>query len=525
MKKAHKTLLSFVIFVTLVVSGGSAIAIFHPIEFFLNERTIGHSSAEFTFGMVLSSLLVLTAYGCWSIPRLHNEVDQRKKAQSAALELAKHDPLTGLPNRRKFHDNFQCLSRSTSPGKFRAVMMLDIDGFKPINDVYGHAFGDALLVAFAERLDALIDGDGFVARLGGDEFAIVSAEFSSKAEVAGLARRLLLKVQQTFEIDAKSVSIGTGIGIALFPEDGFSTAELLRRADIALYRAKVSGRSSFRFFEVAMDASILHRTLLEQRLRTAIAKNEVEVHYQPILNLKTRAITGFEALARWKDKDFGQVPPDEFIPLAEDSGLITDLTFSLLAKAASTAARWPDEMTLSFNLSAILLADTTLPLKVLRTLNDARFPPDRLTLEITETAIIKNPALARHTLEQLSGARIRIALDDFGTGHSSLNYLRDFPIHTVKIDKSFTMRMSDSAECRAIVDAVLVLSKGMGFDTIAEGIEQKDILDDLNASGCHLGQGFLFGAATSAEAVDRLIEENRTPGAVEYAGDMEVVAN
>ena len=521
MTQKYSAYFTMIVIASATTVGGYFVIMFDPLEFFTKNTMIDSRLLEFIFDVIISAFVILLFYAFWSIPRLQREVSHRKKAQDDALELAKHDPLTGLPNRRKFHDNFQRLSHSTSPDRFRAVMMLDIDGFKPINDVYGHGFGDLLLVSIAERLTSLLEGDGFVSRLGGDEFAIVSAEFSDKAEIAGFARRLLLKIQQPFDIQGKSVSVGTGIGIALFPEDGFSASELLRRADIALYRAKVSGRSSFRFFEVAMDASILHRTLLEQRLRNAITKDEVEVHYQPILNLKTQAITGFEALARWKDKDFGQVPPCEFIPLAEDCGLITDLTYSLLAKASSVAARWPDDLTLSFNLSANLLADTTLPLKILRTLNESRFPPDRLILEITETAIIKNPALARHTLEQLTGARIKIALDDFGTGHSSLNYLRDFPIHTVKIDKSFTMQMANSAECRAVVDAVVVLSKGIGFDTVAEGIEEQEVLDGLNSSGCHLGQGFLFGAATSAEAVDRLIRDNRPPA---HAGNIDAVA-
>lgn len=508
MKFAHSLAFTWSIIISASLFGGYFTAQLHPLDLLLEEKLLTHYQGEFLVGSILSAFVILTAYGCWSIPKLRREVKKRKKAQSAALELAKHDALTGLPNRRKLHEAFQQLARNTIEGNYRAVMMLDIDGFKPINDVYGHAFGDSVLVALAERLTSMLEEDGFVARLGGDEFAIVTAEYEHKDEIASFARRLLTLFQTPFDIDGKSVSVGCGIGIAIFPDDGYSATELLRRGDIALYRAKSSGRSAYRFFEVNMDASILHRTLLEQRLRAALRSNDIRVHYQPILNLQNERIVGFEALARWHDADFGQVAPAQFIPLAEDCGLITDLTYSVLREATTIAATWPEHLSLSVNISANLLADSTLPLKVVKILGETSFSPERLVLEITETALIKNPIFAGQTLRQLADAKIRIALDDFGTGHSSLSYIRDFPIHTVKIDKSFTMKMSENPECRAIVDAVLVLAKGLGFHTVAEGIEQQDVLEKLNALGCPLGQGFLFGAATSAEAVETLIKQH-----------------
>lgn len=465
-----------------------------------------HLYFDIATGVFMVFALTGVIYGLWATRRLRKELSERSSEHSEALALAQHDALTGLPNRRRLLEAFGDLSRNLKDNSFRAIMMLDLDGFKPINDVYGHAFGDKLLRSFADRLAETVGSDGIVARLGGDEFAIVSPVFKDKTEASGFARRLLTRLGDRFEFGERQISIGTGIGISLYPHDGHAITELLRRADIALYRAKSSGRSTYRFFEVDMDASILHRTLLEQRLRRAIEDEDVKVHYQPILDMDTGRIAGFEGLARWSDSDFGMVPPKQFIPIAEDCGIISELTRHLLAQACETAHTWPDDLYLSFNLSPVQLQDPALPEQIRSIIDASKFPPERLVLEITETSLVKNPESARRILTELTETGITIALDDFGAGHSSLSYLRDFPIKKVKIDKSFTERMLSDKQCGAIVEAVLVLSKGLDIEAVAEGVEHGDVHDALSSNGCHYGQGFLYAKAVSADAAAELLQ-------------------
>ncbi|NBN64367.1 EAL domain-containing protein [Microvirga tunisiensis] len=442
----------------------------------------------------------------WRMRRLRAEASRQEAAAADALALAQHDALTGLPNRRRLEQAFPSMVHLLDPGQHRAVMMMDMDGFKPINDVYGHSFGDELLREFADRLVETVGDEGLVARLGGDEFAIVTPVLENKDAATGIARRLLNRIQEPFVVGERQVSVSTGIGIAVFPDNGYSIVELLRRADVALYRAKTSGRATFRFFEVAMDAAILHRTLLEQRLRVAISSKAIEPHFQPVLDLKSRRVVGFEALARWTDRDFGTVPPSQFIAIAEDCGLMPELTDHLLRSACEAAATWPKDQYLSFNISPVQLQDRMLPLKVLTILNQTGMDPRRLELEITENSLVRDPKTAKEILDQLSSTGIRIALDDFGTGHSSLRYLREFHIDTLKIDQSFVARMSSDEESAAIIRAILGLSRGLGIETVAEGIEQRDQIEALNTQGCRFGQGFLFSAAVPASDVNRLMQ-------------------
>ncbi len=398
--------------------------------------------------MIFLSFLSSAAAGAWvgSVRKTHELSDALEEAEAALTQAqaqALHDPLTGLPNRRHIEMVFPSMVHMMEPDEFRAVIMMDIDGFKPVNDVYGHSFGDLLLKEFAGRLIEAVGEGGLVARLGGDEFAIVTGVLANKDAAAGVARRVLNRVQEPFLIGARQVTVGSGIGIAVFPDNGYSIVELLRRADVALYRAKTSGRSTFRFFETEMDAAILHRTLLEQRLRGAIAGNQISPHFQPVWNLRSEKIAGFEALARWTDRDFGKVPPSHFIPIAEDCGLMPELTDHLLMKSCEAALRWPADIYLSFNLSPVQLHDRMLPLRILTILGNTGFPPERLEIEITENALIKDPKTAREILGQLSEAGMRIALDDFGTGHSSLRYLRDFRVDRIKVDRSFIAGMGE----------------------------------------------------------------------------------
>lgn len=442
---------------------------------------------------------------------LAGQLEEAEAALTDARALAQHDPLTGLPNRRHIEMVFPSMVHMMEPDQFRAVIMMDIDGFKPVNDVYGHSFGDLLLKEFAGRLNEVVGEGGLVARLGGDEFAIVTGILAHKDAAAGIARRVLNRVQEPFLIGARQVTVGSGIGIAVFPDNGYSIVELLRRADVALYRAKTSGRSTFRFFETEMDAAILHRTLLEQRLRGAISSNQISPYFQPIWNLRSEKIAGFEALARWTDRDFGKVPPSHFIPIAEDCGLMPELTDHLLTRSCEAALQWPEDVYLSFNLSPVQLHDRMLPLRILTILGKTAFPPERLEIEITENALIKDPRTAREILGQLSEAGIRIALDDFGTGHSSLRYLRDFRVDRIKIDRSFVAGLGEdgeNGESAAIVRAILGLAAGLGIEAIAEGIEEQQQKLQLSREGCNFGQGFLFSQAISAEEAYALICAN-----------------
>lgn len=434
-------------------------------------------------------------YALRRMTELRREIRSRRKAEERATRLAMHDPLTGLPNRRKFDLRFREIVDKTRENAFHAVMMLDMDGFKPVNDAFGHSVGDALLNAFAERLEATIGEEGCVARLGGDEFAILTGDLDGPMDATRLARQLVSVFQEPFVVDGLKINVSTGIGVALYPEDGAAADRLLRRADIALYRAKGMGRGNFCFFEHGMDEAITRRALIENRLRAAIASEEIEPHFQPIQNLANGNVVAFEALARWTDAELGYVPPDQFIGVAEDSGLIAPLSDMLLRKSLEAASKWPDHISLSYNLSAVQLQDRALSIKILSITNALNFDPHRLEIEVTEGALVRDMEIARDTLLNLSNAGIKIALDDFGTGHSSLRYIREFHIDKLKIDQSFVQTLKSKPESELIIRAILGLSHGLGVETTAEGIEDEEQLRVLIGEGCELGQGYLFGKA------------------------------
>jgi len=473
---------------------------------------------EAIMAFAVSFLLSALFYYRHTVAKLSGLLATHMEARDTADELAHQDTLTGLPNRRRFEKVFADLTESADMDMYRGVFMLDLDGFKPINDVYGHSFGDGLLRIFADRLVEVVGDTGIVARLGGDEFAVVTPPLAKKEDAAGLANRIIKRIDDRFNLDGRQVAIGTGIGISIFPDDGYSSAELLRRADIALYRAKNAGRSSFRFFEVEMDASILHRTLLEQRLRAALKAQEIKPKFQPILDLSTKKVVAFESLARWTDQDFGNVPPSQFIPIAEESSMISELSAFLLEESCKAAVTWPEHISLNFNLSAVQLRDESLPEGIAEILGRTGLPAKRLTLEITETSLVKDPEMAKDILESLAASGITIALDDFGTGHSSLSYLRDFPINKVKIDRTFTATMDHDPESNAIIRAILGLSKGLDIEVVAEGIESAELVEALTDNGCQYGQGYFFGEAAPAEQAVRLVDLSGTKHSSREAG-------
>ena len=454
---------------------------------------------------VMSAALLFYVYR--RLQDLSREIEARRAAEHTAQRLARHDPLTGLPNRRFFNEKLDEALRCQDPQECRAaVLMLDLDGFKAVNDVHGHMVGDRVLVEFAERIGKACR-NALVARVGGDEFAIVLPHIHSLDEPAAVARRISLAVAEPFTIAGAETALGVGIGIAVAPNDGTKADDLVRRADLALYRAKAEGRSATRFFEPAMDAHVERRRVIERELRSAIAGNQVEMHYQPLVNLSGDRIIGFEALARWQSPTLGAVTPNVFIAIAEESGLIHRLSDQLLRVACREAKNWPEQLTLAFNISPVQLRDATLGLRILGILGETGLPPRRLELEITESAIVGDGPLARRMIDELRAAGVRIALDDFGTGYATMSQLLSFRFDKIKIDRSFVERLGSGQGSEVIVRAIIGLAKGLGLTTTAEGIETTAQLADLKADGCLEGQGYLFGKAIPAAAIPDLLRK------------------
>jgi diguanylate cyclase (GGDEF)-like protein len=435
------------------------------------------------------------------------EVARRVDAERQARELALQDALTGLPNRRRFDQELKAaLGAPPRAGGAHAVLLLDLNHFKRVNDMYGHGAGDAVLIMAARRLQrAVRDGD-LVVRFGGDEFAILARQLAGAEDATSIALRVIAEFDQPIIIDSTQHAVGVGIGIALFPNDAQSADDLLRKADIALYRAKADAGSASRFFEPEMDARIRERDLLERDLRIAVRDGDVVPFFQPLINLKTRQVVGFEALARWTHPTLGEIPPDRFIPVAESCGLIGVLSEQLLAKAAATACQWPSDITLSFNISPLQLKDQTLGLRILKLIGDAGLPAHRLELELTESALVRDLEGAQEVLGGLRAAGVRIALDDFGTGYSSLYHLRNFKVDKIKIDRSFVNGVGTEVEADALVQALLGLGQGLGLTVTAEGVEECGQATALLERGCDQGQGFLFARAMTAAQTAQFIE-------------------
>ena len=437
------------------------------------------------------------------------EMKARSGAELEAKRLARHDPLTGLPNRRFFVEMLGEVLQTTTGGSRAAVLMLDLDGFKSVNDAYGHAVGDQTLIEFAQRVSAIMREGAVFTRIGGDEFAVVLPDINSLDDPTALARRIVGAVAEPFSIGPISTSVGVGVGIAIAPSDGMDPELLVQRADRALYRAKSKGRSCIRFFEADMDAHVERRIAIETALRAAVAAKTIVPYYQPVVAFAGRRVVGFEALARWKSDEFGWVAPDQFITVAEEIGIISELGDQLLRQACLDARAWPADLTLAFNISAVQLRDPTIGLRVLAILAETGFNPRRLELEITETALVDNMKIAQEITSQLRQAGVRIALDDFGTGYATLSQLLSLKLDRIKIDRSFVDRLGKDRESTTIVRAVLGLASGFNLETTAEGIENDEQLVSLRAEGCLEGQGYLFGKAVPAYDVQSLLESHK----------------
>lgn len=454
---------------------------------------------------VMAKALEVFRQNVWALEQAHAATEE---AQRHAEALARHDALTGLPNRRVFLEELDHAIESAGDGGMaHAVLLLDLDRFKPVNDTHGHAVGDGVLCEVASRLQNVAGANHKVTRLGGDEFALIAQFDCGRGEVAQaaikLANRAIQSVSEPIFVGNARVEIGVSIGAACCASDGENAEELLRAADIAMYRAKQEGRGTVRFFERSMGIELTERTRLEADLRQAITDGEIEAHYQPIVAMADNRLLGFEILARWNHRENGLLAPAAFIPLAEETGLIHDLTFQILRRACREASGWPRDLTLSLNLSPLQLQDTMLPTRIMAILFEADFPPNRLEIEITETALVADLDMAKSILSALQGLGIKISLHDFGTCYSGLYHLRELKLDKIKIDKSFVQSMSVNPESKKIVHAILGLTKSLGVPTVAEGIETADLLDLMTKSGCEFGQGFYFGKpmpATEAHA-------------------------
>jgi diguanylate cyclase (GGDEF)-like protein len=390
-----------------------------------------------------------------------------------------------------------------------AVLCVDLDHFKRVNDTLGHAAGDALLQAAADRLRACIRETDIIARLGGDEFAIVQVMAEQPRAATVLAERLIADLSRPFEIAGHQVVVGASVGIALAPSDGIDADQLMKSADMALYRAKSDGRGVLRYFESEMDAKMQVRRGLELDLRKALVEQEFELFYQPIVDLEANQVSGFEALLRWNHPTGGLIGPGDFIPIAEDMGLIIPLGEWVLRQACLEAAGWPDDVKVAVNLSPAQFKSKTLALAVTSALAASGLSPSRLELEITESVLLQDNETVRGILHQLRELGVRISMDDFGTGYSSLSYLRSFPFDKIKIDQSFVRDMCLHDDSGAIVRAVAGLGKNLGMATTAEGVETNEQLGRLREEGCTEVQGYLFSRPLPASEVPRLLAKVR----------------
>jgi diguanylate cyclase (GGDEF)-like protein/PAS domain S-box-containing protein len=434
------------------------------------------------------------------------DITERRKAEARIAHMAHHDGLTNLPNREFFQDRLRlALERSQPTGKRVAVLCVDLDLFKNVNDSFGHPIGDRLLKAVAQRLRAEVRGENLAARLGGDEFVIALAADVSPNEASDFADRLIGVLSARYDIDGIEIIVGASIGIALSPGDGASCEELMRNADMALYRAKSDGGGVHHFFEREMDRQAQKRRDMERDLRRAFANGEFELHYQPLVDIAANRISGFESLLRWRNPDQGMISPAEFIPVAEDIGLIVALGEWVLREACTEAMNWPADIKIAVNLSPVQFRSRNLVQAVISALAHSGLSPRRLELEITESVFLAETEANLAILHQLRELGVSISMDDFGTGYSSLSYLRSFPFDKIKIDRSFVKDLAQRSDCVAIVRAISGLGRSLNITTTAEGVETTDQLDWLRAEGCNEVQGFLFSAARPASEVAALL--------------------
>jgi diguanylate cyclase (GGDEF)-like protein len=439
--------------------------------------------------------------------RLKVEIADREESQARSQYLAYHDSLTGLGNRLLFKEQLEEALKdvSVTPHPL-AVLFLDLDGFKAVNDTLGHSFGDLLLKSVATKLRDLLPRTDRVARLGGDEFAILQISAAQPGSSIALAEKIIEIVGQPSNIDGHDVTVGASVGIAIAHPGSMSTENFLKSADLAMYSAKSDGRGTYRMFDPEMDAIVQARRILERDMRTALVQNRFKLLYQPLVNLQTKKVTAFEALMRWHHPERGMVAPSEFIPVAEEIGLIVQLGEWALRQACREAMGWPDYISVSVNLSPLQFAKGNLVATVMNALASSGLPASRLELEITESVLLEKCERNIGILNQLRDLGVRISMDDFGTGYSSIGYLRSFQFDKIKIDQSFVRDLLVDKRSLAIVRAIAGLGVSFGMTTTAEGVETEEQMRCLNLEGCIEVQGYLYSKPVPAEEINGLLE-------------------
>jgi diguanylate cyclase (GGDEF)-like protein len=458
-------------------------------------------------GRTISIVNRAMANGGWVAT--HEDITERTRAEERIRHMARHDSLTGLPNRAAFREEMEQSLKRVRRGQMIAAMCLDLDNFKNVNDTLGHLLGDKLLCAAATRLKEVVRETDTIARLGGDEFAVLQIGLDKPEAAGSFAQRIITAINQPYDLDGHQVVVSTSIGIAIAPNDGGTTEQLLRNADMALYRAKSDGRSVYRYFEPEMDQQLQARRSLEIDLRTAVQNDEFELFYQPQVDAVTEQITGCEALLRWNSPTRGMVSPGEFVSLAEEIGLIVPIGEWVLKQACCEAATWPKPVRVAVNLSPAQFKSRSVMQSVINALAVSGLEANRLELEITESVLLHDNEATLATLHQLRSFGIKISMDDFGTGYSSLSYLRSFPFDKIKIDRCFIKDISDKGDCAAIVKAVAGLGKGLGIATTAEGVETVEQLHKVRSEGCTEVQGYLFSAPQPAAALREYFERKK----------------
>jgi diguanylate cyclase (GGDEF)-like protein len=468
----------------------------------LSDYTNAHEEWQLD-ELIISFAIASLVFGLRRMQDQRRELALRLAAEQHATMLALQDALTGLPNRRRFMEALTTLVGQHSG--CHAVIILDLDRFKPVNDVFGHASGDEALRTVAQRLKSLGDERILSARLGGDEFALIARNLTASTEAEKIAERVISAIEIPIAAVGIEHRLEVSLGIAEIDRSTNVAEEFMRRADVALYRAKEVHGSAHVLYDEAMDTERQESVRLEKDLRGALSAGAIVPNYQPIVDLRTGDILKFEALARWYDPARGEIPPAVFIPLAETRGLIAAITETILYRACADAISWPPAILLSVNLSAVLLADKSFILKLVKILSDTHFPASRLELEITEQALGADYEVVRPFLDDLRTLGIRIALDDFGTGYSSLSRLKQLPFDDIKIDRSFVQGLAGNPDRLHFVRTIMQLGRGLGMTVSAEGVEDPDQLHSLVSEGCTVGQGFLFSEAVPASSVAGLL--------------------
>ena len=465
---------------------------------FLLEVTIGEQTVEVEIHPVADQ--------GWSVTL--EDVSLRRGAEARAAQMARLDPLTKLPNRLLLRERIdEALARLDRTSERFAVLLIDLDRFKPVNDTLGHPVGDVLLQKVAERLLTTVRPTDTVARLGGDEFIIVQNGTGASLNPEPLARRVVDLIGRTYVVDGQMLNIGASVGVAIAPDSGSTADSILKCADLALYRAKLAGRSTFRFFEAEMDTQMQARRRLELDMRQALARREFQLHYQPQMNLEHNTLVGCEALIRWFHPEQGLISPADFIPLAEEIGLIVPIGEWVIRQACRDAMRWPMPLSVAVNVSPAQFKSDRLVETILSALAHAGLPAARLEIEITEGVLLQENERTLATLHKLRNLGVRVSMDDFGTGYSSLSYLRSFPFDKIKIDRSFVKGMSQSQDGDAIIRAISGLGKSLGMTTVAEGVETPEQMRRIRAEGCTDVQGYLVSKPISPTDLLKLLSE------------------